>query len=180
MINDEENLILTVNFTGACCVWQYQLARDCFEAVPSFSGHFSAVTGLAWSHTGDFLVSCSKDQTSRVYCRNQLSGSYGEISRAQIHGYDINTIGLVPIGEGMIDLIASGADEKVIRIIEPSASTANLLNCHTRANLHLYFQTRTQEQSFLTENKDWLEYRTTTEGGTQVLGLMTKAQLVQR
>lgn len=111
------------------------------------------MTGLAWNHTGDFLVSCSKDQTTRVYCEHHESHNYNEISRAQIHGYDINTVALVPVGEKMVDLIACGADEKVIRIIEPPASATNLLNCHTRANLHLYFETEAQERSFLAENK---------------------------
>jgi elongator complex protein 2 len=144
MLNEQLGYIMTANFTGASCVWEYIRSRDCFESRPSFSGHFNTVNGLAWNHTGDFLVSTSKDQTTRVYCENKATHTYNEISRAQIHGYDINTLALIPIGEKMIDLIACGADEKVIRVIEPPSSAANFLNCHTRANLHLYFESEEQ------------------------------------
>ena len=94
---------------------------------------------MDWSHTGDFLVSISKDQTTRVLA--QKANNYHEISRAQIHGYDISAVATLKLKEDLIDLIICGAEEKVLRIVEPPASFANYLNSFTGANLHLYFPT---------------------------------------
>ena len=87
-----------------------------------------------------FLVTVSKDQTTRIIARNEQTRTYHEISRAQIHGYDINSVALIRPKEDVIDLIASGADEKMIRVLEPPATVANLLNYFTEANIHLYFE----------------------------------------
>lgn len=75
-----------------------------------------------------------------MYSEQKATGQYNEVSRAQIHGYDINSVTLIKLKEGCLDLIASGADEKVIRVIEPPASVANLINFSTKSNLHLFFE----------------------------------------
>lgn len=84
-------------------------------------------------------MSVSKDQTTRIISKNSSDQSYHEISRAQVHGYDINAVSVVEANPGVIDLIACGADEKVIRIVEPPGCFANYLNYFTKVNLHLYF-----------------------------------------
>ena len=84
---------------------------------PSFNGHTNEVKDIDWDHTGNFLVSVSKDQTTRIISKSMLDGYYHEISRAQVHGYDINAVSVIKIKDGLIDLIACGADEKVIRIV---------------------------------------------------------------
>jgi hypothetical protein len=43
--------------------------------------------------------------------------SFHEISRAQIHGYDINCLSVIKVKDGIIDVIACGADEKMVRIV---------------------------------------------------------------
>lgn len=62
--------------------------------MPSITGHYKEVRDIDWSSDGSFLVSCSKDQTTRVYSAQTKEGMavWGEQSRAQIHGYDINTV----------------------------------------------------------------------------------------
>jgi elongator complex protein 2 len=97
MPNPHLSYIMAINFTGASCVWYYNKSTDQFEARPSFTGHFGNVSSVCWDHTGNFLVSVSKDQTTRVYCQNKVSSLYHEISRAQIHGYDINSVTLVKL-----------------------------------------------------------------------------------
>lgn len=97
------------------------------------------MSDIEWNYSGDYLVSVSKDQTTRVISQNLKTNRFNEISRAQIHGYDINAITLLKVKENTIDVIACGADEKVIRILEPPACFANYLNYFTEANLHLYF-----------------------------------------
>ena len=113
--------------------------------------------------------------------KNEELSTYHEISRAQIHGYDINCVTLVRLRDQVIDLIACGADEKIIRVVEPPANVANLLNYSTRSNLHLFFESPSEEENYVVKNKkDVLEYVAYTEGGVQVLGLMTKVQTVGR
>lgn len=55
-------------------------------------------------------MSVSKDQTTRVLAQNIKSGKYHEISRAQIHGYDINTLCLLKTKDQTFDILACGAD----------------------------------------------------------------------
>ena len=88
---------------------------------------------------------------------------------------------MVKLSENVIDFIVCGADEKVIRIVEPPANVANFINFFTEANLHLYFDNPADEEQYLVnKNKYPLEYIAYTEGGTQVLGLMTKSQPIPR
>lgn len=73
--------------------------------------------GIEWSRDGSFLVSTSKDQTTRVITKNHLTNTYHEVSRAQIHGYEINCLTLIKLKDNIVDLIACGADEKIIRVL---------------------------------------------------------------
>lgn len=86
-VNDSDKSIVAVNFTGACCVWEYKPDTKTFLSKASFNGHFDEVKGIEWSRDGSFLVSTSKDQTTRVIAKNHKTSTYHEISRAQIHGY---------------------------------------------------------------------------------------------
>lgn len=68
-------------------------------------------------------MSTSKDQTTRVYGKWDQKGTWHEISRPQIHGYDINCVATLKNtkeveGMCMSDHIVSGADEKIIRIFD--------------------------------------------------------------
>ena len=67
---------------------------------PSFNGHFNEVRDIDWNHTGDFLVSVSMDQTTRIISYNRETHHYHEISRAQVHGYDINAVSTIKINDG--------------------------------------------------------------------------------
>ena len=60
-----------------------------------------------------------------------------EYSRVQIHGYDINCIQTVPfnLNKGFCDLVVSGADEKILRILEPAVHFLNLNNTQTSLQL---------------------------------------------
>jgi elongator complex protein 2 len=172
--------LVALNFTGAVLIWEWR--GDKFVLRPSFSGHCGEVSSLEWNHSGDFLVSASKDQTTRVFARNSKSSSFNEISRAQIHGYDINAVTTIKVKDSTLDVIVCGADEKVVRIIEPPACFANYLNTFTHANLHLFFNSPQEEAKYLVSSPTdkVLLYEAYSEGGSQVLGLMTKAQLVER
>lgn len=109
--------LVAVNYIGSALIWAYNNETNKFTLRPSFNGHTNEVRDVDWNHTGDFLVSVSKDQTTRILSKNVSDNLYHEISRAQIHGYDINAVSVIKVADGLIDLIACGADEKVIRII---------------------------------------------------------------
>ena len=55
-------------------------------------------------------MSVSKDQTTRIIAKNIEKDQFFEISRAQIHGYDINSVTTVPMKDKSIDLLVCGAD----------------------------------------------------------------------
>lgn len=80
---------------------------------PLSTGHFGPVEGLAWlkaKGAGDGeLLSCSKDQTTRLWKRKGCC--WFEAERPQIHGYDLKCIAAVNEDE-----FISGADEKVLRV----------------------------------------------------------------
>ncbi len=89
--------------------------------LPTMGGHFDSVQDISWDpKRGEFLVSVSTDQTSRLHApwrRGILPGGkvcndenmkWREIARPQIHGYDMQCV-------AMVDslMYVSGADEKV-------------------------------------------------------------------
>ncbi|CAF1640116.1 unnamed protein product, partial [Didymodactylos carnosus] len=84
------------------------------------SGHFSMVQDCCWDKYGRYLLSASTDQTTRLHAewkrennKNQIVTSWHEISRPQIHGYEMKCL-------AMLDSMrfVSGADEKILRIFE--------------------------------------------------------------
>uniref|UniRef100_A0A3P8VKF9 Elongator complex protein 2 n=1 Tax=Cynoglossus semilaevis TaxID=244447 RepID=A0A3P8VKF9_CYNSE len=81
------------------------------------SGHFNAVQDLSWDPEGEFIVSVGSDQTTRLFTpwRQQDSAptTWHEISRPQIHGYDMQCLAMV----GRFQFV-SGADEKVLRVFQ--------------------------------------------------------------
>ena len=172
--------LAALNYTGAVLIWKE--AHQQFILRHSFTGHSDHVTGIDWNHNGHFLVSTSKDQSTRIMAKNHSTNTFHEISRAQIHGYDINAVCALRVKDDVIDVIACGADEKVIRLLEPPACFANYLNTFTKANLHLFFNSPAEENLYkMSKPQDpVLLYTPYSEGGTQVLGLMTKMQKIER
>ena len=133
------------------------------------------------------IVSTSLDQTSRIYTwwENPVSQTktWHEVSRAQIHGYDINAIKFLSIQNKLsgpedkrklCDLLVCGADEKILRLLEPPSYFINTVNHFTDSKLRLFYPDAAEEQAVL-EDKEKFIYKTKTEGGYSVLGLMIKA-----
>ncbi|KFK36003.1 hypothetical protein AALP_AA4G065100 [Arabis alpina] len=105
------------------------------QKVPS--GHFAAVTDVTWDKNGEYLLSVSYDQTTRVFSSWKSEEGdeaederWHELARPQVHGHDINCVAIVQ-GKGNHRFV-SGAEEKVVRVFEAPLSFLKTLN-HTRA-----------------------------------------------
>lgn len=114
--------ILTLGRTGSWRRWDWEPQTATWEQGVAVSGHTRAVTGLAWSPSGDYLLSTSSDQTTRLHARWAEDGRWYEMARPQIHGYDLNCVDA--LGES---LFVSGADEKLMRVFEKPRAVAKML-----------------------------------------------------
>ncbi|ODA84096.1 hypothetical protein RJ55_02614 [Drechmeria coniospora] len=110
--------------TGSWRRWQYEPANDSWRPCVAVTGHTKAVTGVSWSKNGDYLLSTGSDQTTRLHARWTASGAntWHEMSRPQIHGYDLNCIDA--LGESQF---VSGADEKLMRVFGEPKAVASML-----------------------------------------------------
>ncbi|OAA54207.1 RNA polymerase II Elongator subunit [Cordyceps fumosorosea ARSEF 2679] len=100
---------------------------DVWRPCVAVSGHTKAVTGIAWSRDGAYLLSTSLDQTTRLHARwtagGGAAGTWHEMSRPQIHGYDLNCIDSISATQ-----FVSGADEKLMRVFSEPRAVAALLH----------------------------------------------------
>ncbi|KAK8147676.1 hypothetical protein G3M48_001194 [Beauveria asiatica] len=118
------NSVACLGRTGSWRRWAHDAAEDAWRPCVAVSGHTKAVTGIAWSKGGEYLLSTSLDQTTRLHTKWTSSGAntWHEMSRPQIHGYDLNCIDSISATQ-----FVSGADEKLMRVFsEPRAVAAML------------------------------------------------------
>ncbi|KAG7250697.1 hypothetical protein CRUP_027720 [Coryphaenoides rupestris] len=112
------SMIVAHAFHGALHLWSRGPDRE-GEWSPAvvMSGHFNAVQDLSWDPEGEYLLSVGSDQTTRLLTpwkqkrKDGTQTSWHEISRPQIHGYDMQCLAAV----GRFRFV-SGADEKVLRV----------------------------------------------------------------
>ncbi|KAI2643517.1 WD40-repeat-containing domain protein [Xylaria nigripes] len=109
--------------TGSWRVWDYNGEQDQWTPRIGISGHTRAVTGIAWAKNGDYLLSTSTDQTTRLHASWKENNTWHEMARPQIHGYDLNCID--SLGDSQF---VAGADEKLMRVFDEPKAVAKLLN----------------------------------------------------
>ncbi|KAL6699948.1 WD40-repeat-containing domain protein [Trichoderma pleuroticola] len=109
--------------TGSWRRWEYDVSEDIWRPCVAISGHTKAVTGISWSKDGGFLLSTSSDQTTRLHMKWKSSGTWHEMSRPQIHGYDLNCIDSLGSSQ-----FVSGADEKLMRVFNEPKAVATMLS----------------------------------------------------
>jgi len=115
-------------------------------ANPCVTGHFRSVEDLAWDPEGEYLLTTSSDQTTRLWSEVScvVNGKkvcrWMEVGRPQVHGYDMTSIACIgrksnhaqsddPTAEKEPQhRFVSGADEKVLRVFDAPASTLRLLH----------------------------------------------------
>uniref|UniRef100_L7M717 Elongator complex protein 2 n=1 Tax=Rhipicephalus pulchellus TaxID=72859 RepID=L7M717_RHIPC len=112
------NRILAHGFQGSFHMWKRpESDRDnLWQTTVTPGGHFDKVGDIAWSAGGEYLLSCSSDQTTRLHApwiMPQGSKSWKEIARPQVHGHDLACIA----STGRLQFV-SGAEEKVLRAFE--------------------------------------------------------------
>ncbi|XP_054165876.1 elongator complex protein 2-like isoform X2 [Oppia nitens] len=117
------NLIVGHSFNGALHIWKCS-DNEWKPCVP-ISGHFDEVTDICWEPKGEYLLSCSSDETTRlhsVWVKDNNTISWHELARPQIHGYAIKCIAMIDRHS-----FVSGADEKVLRLFKATKCFSNSL-----------------------------------------------------
>ncbi|KAH8683006.1 WD40-repeat-containing domain protein [Tricladium varicosporioides] len=117
--------VVSLGRTGSWRLWNYNAQQDRWLQGIGVSGHTLPVTGIAWAKDGDYLLSTSSDQTTRLHAvwKRGDKRSWHEMARPQIHGYDLNCIDSLGTSQ-----FVSGADEKLLRVFNEPKAVANLLN----------------------------------------------------
>ena len=117
--------VVCLGRTGSWRLWDHDVVEDRWNQGFGTSGHTQSITGIAWSRDGDYLLSTSSDQTTRLHAkwiRDDIA-TWHEMARPQIHGYDLNCIDSLGASR-----FVSGADEKLLRVFDEPKSVAKLLS----------------------------------------------------
>jgi elongator complex protein 2 len=116
--------VVCLGRTGSWRIWDHDIEQDRWFQNVGIGGHTQAVTGIAWSKEGDYILSTSSDQTTRLHAKWKRDDevSWHEMARPQIHGYDLNCIDSLGTSQ-----FVSGADEKLLRVFSEPRAVANLL-----------------------------------------------------
>uniref|UniRef100_A0A3B5MYH1 Elongator complex protein 2 n=1 Tax=Xiphophorus couchianus TaxID=32473 RepID=A0A3B5MYH1_9TELE len=117
-MSPDGSMILAHAFHGALHLWcKDQDKERGWRPGVVISGHFNAVQDLSWDPEGEFILSVGSDQTTRLFTpwrkQDSKQATWHEISRPQIHGYDMQCLAMV----GGFQFV-SGADEKVLRVFQ--------------------------------------------------------------
>ncbi|KAK9239948.1 WD40-repeat-containing domain protein [Lipomyces kononenkoae] len=123
----EPGWIATIGKSGGWRVWTAANETQRWAPKGAITGHAREATGLAWAPGGDYLLTTSLDQTTRLLAEWKPPGSrdargWHEFARPQVHGYDMITITSLSSTK-----FVSAGDEKVLRVFEMPRSVATLL-----------------------------------------------------
>ncbi|RHY54387.1 hypothetical protein DYB34_014276, partial [Aphanomyces astaci] len=113
---------MALTFGGQIHRWAISSGSDGhFAPVVSVTGHTQSVSDVVWSVAGDYFVTVSQDQTARAFAHGS-NGRWTEISRVQVHGYDLHCGCFVDASR-----FVSGADEKILRVFAVPEGMAALV-----------------------------------------------------
>lgn len=118
------NAVACLGKTGSWRLWHYDQNLAYWIQRPGLSGHTKAVMDLSWTQQGEYLLSTSSDQTTRLHAewRRENATSWHEFARPQIHGYDLNCVQSLSTTR-----FVSGADEKLLRVFDQPKNVAHML-----------------------------------------------------
>ncbi|CCH42313.1 elongator complex protein [Wickerhamomyces ciferrii] len=129
--------ILTNGKTGAWRLWKSQDQIN-WEQTLAVTGSTKKCTDLSWSINGEYLLSTSLDQTTRLYSQwlveadgtTRTTPTWQEFARPQIHGYDMICISTLSNTR-----FISGGDEKILRSFDEPKGVAEILKKFCRIEL---------------------------------------------
>ena len=113
--------------------WQREEDGAPWRGQLTVKGHFGAVSDMDWDEHNLSLFTTSLDQTTRIFSEHTSNGSWYEIGRPQVHGYDMNTLCTVKTLNSDKDIqrssrLLSGGDEKVLRLFESPYNYVKSMN----------------------------------------------------
>jgi elongator complex protein 2 len=108
--------IMATGYHGAFHLWTCDESEEWHPQV-CISGHYNSVMDASWDPKGNYFITTSLDQTTRLYSQWKQKGTWHEIARPQIHGYDLQCLAFINNPE-IEHRIVTGADEKVLRVFE--------------------------------------------------------------
>jgi elongator complex protein 2 len=131
--NGGDNITDPVSSSDAAAMEDIAQLRK-WEATSCVTGHFAGVADLCWeAELGAYLLTVSIDQTCRLWAlvsgkntANESESVWVELARPQVHGYDLTAIASLSTSVHR-HLMASGADEKEIRIYDAPMTTIRTL-----------------------------------------------------
>ncbi|TMW41518.1 hypothetical protein DOY81_013402, partial [Sarcophaga bullata] len=111
--------ILGHSYQGGFHLWKQSKENESIWLPHVFvGGHFGEVRDLAWEPQGEYLMSVSADQTTRIHAPWRHSEeTWHELARPQVHGYDMQALALLSRYK-----FASGAEEKIVRTFQAPAN----------------------------------------------------------
>lgn len=116
--------VLGVGYGGSFHLWRKGAESDAERWQPHsyLTGHFGCVSDLAWASDGGYFVTVSSDQTTRLFAPVLSTGAsrrcWKELSRPQVHGFDLNAVAISPLPA---HTIYSAGDEKIIRAFDATS-----------------------------------------------------------
>ena len=121
----DSNSVVSLGRTGSWRKWTYSSVEDMWAQQVAITGHVRDVRGVTWSRDGSYLLSTSQDQTTRLFSewKREMISSWHELSRPQIHGYDLNCVDAISDTQ-----FVSGADEKLLRVFNEPKGVAGMLS----------------------------------------------------
>ncbi|KAJ9593552.1 hypothetical protein L9F63_014892, partial [Diploptera punctata] len=109
--------IMGHGYQGSFHLWSFSKNSGAWEPDVTVGGHFGEVVDMQWEPGGQFLLSVSSDQTTRLHApwvrQAHQEVTWHELARPQVHGYDMSCIAVLSRYR-----FASGAEEKVIRAFQ--------------------------------------------------------------
>ncbi len=118
--------VVSLGRTGSWRKWTYSATEDMWTQKVAITGHVREVKGVCWSRDGSYFLTTSSDQTTRLFSQwknERPHPSWHELSRPQIHGYDLNCIAAINNTQ-----FISGADEKLLRVFDEPKGVAEILD----------------------------------------------------
>lgn len=121
----DDHYILTNGRTGSIRVYKSQ-GEDTknWDSQLSLTGPTREITDLVWSLNGEYFMTTSLDQTTRLIApwKHDNTQTWHEFARPQIHGYDMTCIDNISPTK-----FVSAGDEKILRVFEMTHSISKSL-----------------------------------------------------